>query len=96
MKKYHTITIYVDDIFKHDVNLKNSISWLKPNVTFFLTREIINFLNTEVKVVYWDGEDLVCPKCGNKLHKNSYHERLINENDLIHTHKNINAQIKKM
>jgi hypothetical protein len=38
---------------KGNVNLENDILWVKPDVPFFffLTREIINFLNTEVKVI---------------------------------------------
>ncbi|MDR2831210.1 MAG: hypothetical protein LBB45_09330 [Methanobrevibacter sp.] len=79
--------VYAENIFKGNVNLENDILWVKPDVPFFLTREILNFLNTEVKVIYWDGEDLARPKFGNKLDKNSYNKRLINKNDLIHTQK---------
>ncbi|MDR2545571.1 MAG: hypothetical protein LBD03_08600 [Methanobrevibacter sp.] len=79
MNKILHNNIYGEDLFKDNVKIENCALIVKPIVPFSLIVELVNFIISICEIIYWDGEGLTCPECGEKLYRNSYHERLINK-----------------
>ncbi|GAA5818847.1 MAG: conserved hypothetical protein [Methanobrevibacter sp. CfCl-M3] len=60
---------------------------MKPTVPFSLVHELVRFIEKDVKIIYSNEKDLICPKCNEVLDYNGYHPRCINKTHLIYLQK---------
>ncbi|GHU05928.1 hypothetical protein AGMMS49960_22290 [Betaproteobacteria bacterium] len=91
---FHLLKLYIIqkivlliEVFKDNVKIENNEIIVNPAVPFSLIRELVQFIGKDVKIIYSDGKDLICPKCNEILDHNGYHHRGINKTYSVHLQK---------
>jgi len=71
--------IYAEDIFKLNVNFEKDDLIINSSVPPSFIQEIKKIVQKDIKIIYSEGEELICPYCNKILSKNGYHHRLLNK-----------------